>query len=299
MAQALTWSGKDVQLAEVELQLGGLRCEEDGGTPILRTSVLTHIAWVPPEWREAAEAVLEGLSERHPSRTLILFPVPASDRDAIDAEVSVEAYELPGLERQIATEVVRLWLHDGRTRAPASVVLPLVIPDLPVFVRWRGQPEFYGGPFEQLADVADRLVVDSSEWPDLPGAYGTLAEFFDRVALSDIAWARTERWRYGFAQRWPEVANGRSLRVEGPRAESLLLTGWLCDRLGQGIALEQEPAERIEAVALDGESIDPGPEEPKSPSDLLSDQLEIFGRDRIYENAVRVTGSLGAQLEKR
>jgi hypothetical protein len=298
VAQALTWRGEDVRLAEVELQLGGLRFEEDGGSPILRTSVLTHIAWVPPEWREAAEAVLEGLSERHPSRSLILFPEPGSDRDAIDAEVSVEAYDLPGLERQIATEVVRLWLHDGRTRAPASIVLPLVIPDLPVFVRWRGQPEFFGGPFEQLADVADRLVVDSGEWPDLPGAYGTLGEFFDRVAVSDIAWARAERWRYGLAQRWPEAANGRSLRVRGPHAESLLLTGWLRDRLGQEIALEHEPAERIETVALDGEPVDPGLEEPKSPSDLLSDQLEIFGRDRIYESAVRATASLEAELEK-
>lgn len=282
----MSWRGTDVSLAEVERQLGSLRCEENGGRTILRASVLTHIAWVPPEWREAAEAVLEGLGERHPSRTLILYPDPDSDRDAIDAEVSVEAYDLPGAERQIATEVVRLWLHDGRTRAPASIVLPLVISDLPVFLRWRGRPGFFDGPFEQLTDVADRLVVDSSEWAEPAEALATLAEFFDRVAVSDIAWARIERWRHALAHRWPGIADAQNLRVVGPDADGLLLAGWLRERLGNEIALEHEPAGEIEEVALDGEGVEPAGWEPKSPSDLLSEQLEIFGRDRTYERAV-------------
>ena len=288
VASALTWKGKDVALAEVERRLTAFRQSElEGGTaPVLRTSVLTHCAWVPPDWRKAAEAVLEGLGERHPSRTIVLYPEPDSRRDAIDAEVSVEAFELPELERQVATEVVRLWLHDGRTDAPASIVLPLLIADLPVFLRWRGQPEFYAGPFEQLADVVDRLVVNTTEWPDLPGAYGSLAEFFDRVAVSDIVWARTERWRQGIARLWPGVAQVESIRVEGPEAAGLLLAGWLRSRLARQVALEHVERDDLEAVAVDGTAVEPAPEEPKSPSDLLSDQLEIFGRDRIYEQAV-------------
>jgi hypothetical protein len=288
VAETLSWRGDDVALAEVERALGELRCadSDQDGVPDLRTSVLTHIAWVPLEWREAAEDVLEGLGERHPSRTIVLFPDPDATRDAIDAEVEVETFQLPGLERHVATEVVRLWLHDGRTRAPASIVLPLLISDLPVFLRWRGQPAFYEPPFEDLADVADRLVVDSREWPDLPAAYGVLAEFFDRAAVSDIAWARTARWREGIAGLWPRVAELRHVRVRGPRADSLLLVGWLSARLGRQLELQHEPGEELELVAVDGDEVVPGRVEPKSPSDLLSDQLEIFGRDRIYEQAV-------------
>jgi hypothetical protein len=289
--QALTWRGEDVRLSEVERHLAALR-SENGGVPNMRTSVLTHIAWVPPEWREAAESVLEGLGERHPSRTLILFPEPDSTRDAIDAEVAVETFSVPALEQSVATEIVRLWLHNGRTRAPASVVLPLVISDLPVFLRWRGQPEFFAGPFEQLTEVADRLVVDSSEWPDLPAAYQSLTEFFDRVAVSDIAWARTDPWRLALAGLWPGIAEIKALHVRSPRAEALLLAGWLRARLGRDVGLEHDPADDLTAVAVDGEPVEPAPDEPKSPSDLLSDQLEIFGSDRIYEDAVR--GSLAA-----
>jgi glucose-6-phosphate dehydrogenase-like protein OpcA len=291
VAQALTWKGENVRLAEVERQLVGLRGDGDGAAPSLRTSVLTHVAWVPPQWRAAAEAVLEGLGERHPSRSLILFPDPESDRDAIDAEVLIETFTVPDLERNVATEVVRLWLHDGRARAPASIVLPLVIADLPVFLRWRGQPEFYAGPFEHLTDVVDRLIVDSTEWPELPRAYAQLSEFFERVAVSDIAWARTARWREGVARLWPGIAEARTLRVNGPQAEALLLVAWLRSRLKHEFELEHEPADSLSALAVDGEEVEPGPEEPKSPSDLLSDQLEIFGRDRVYEEAVKTAGA--------
>ena len=69
---------------------------------------------------------------------------------------------------------------------------PLFLPDLPVFLRWRGVPPYGDPAFEGLIDVVDRLIVDSTEWADLPSPYGGLAEVFDRVVVSDIAWARTE-----------------------------------------------------------------------------------------------------------
>jgi hypothetical protein len=56
--------------------LASLRSDPDSGAPYQRTSVMTHTAWVPEEWVEAAEDVLGGLAERHPSRTIVLFPHP-------------------------------------------------------------------------------------------------------------------------------------------------------------------------------------------------------------------------------
>ena len=58
-----------------------------------------------------------------------------------------------------------------RASAPASVVQPLFLPDLPVFLRWRGVPTFGGDAFESLVDVVDRLIVDSTEWPELPNIH--------------------------------------------------------------------------------------------------------------------------------
>ena len=93
----------------------------------------------------------------------------------------------------MSTEVIEVRLHGDRARAPASVVLPLTLPDLPVFLRWRGRPPFGADELEQLVDVVDRLIVDSREWPDAPGCYRRLVPYFERVAVSDIVWTRTQR----------------------------------------------------------------------------------------------------------
>ena len=164
--------------------------------------------------------------------------------------------------------------------------MPLLIADLPVFVRWRGIPEF-DEVFDEIVDVVDRLIVDSTEWPadDLERSYGELAKRFDRTVISDIAWERTERWRRELAGAWPFEA--REISVTATRAQALLLAGWLRSRLGHAVAVEHEPADVLTSVYVDGKAIDAPPGEPPPPSELLSDQLERFTRDPIYEAAAR------------
>jgi glucose-6-phosphate dehydrogenase assembly protein OpcA len=271
-------------IAQIEHELGELREASTGpGGPTQRTSVMTHLAWVPPDWAEAAERTLAGLAERHPSRTILLFPRPDDD-DALDMDAAVECFAFG--ERAVCTEVIRVRLCGGRARHPASVVAPLLVADLPVFGRWRGLPAF-DEVFDELAGVVDRLIVDSTEWPaeTLEEAYGRLAGRFDLAAVSDIAWARTERWRGELAAAWPFEA--REISVRATRAQALLLAGWLRSRLGHDVALEHEPADALTAVYVDGEAIDAPPGEPPPAPDLLSDELDRFSRDPVYEAAVR------------
>ena len=194
MAAALTWAEQGVRLGDVESALARLRVEAAQDQPSMRTSVLTHIAWVPAEWAEQARAALSGMDERHPSRTILLFPEPDAGEGRIDAAVSLETYEIPGSNRRIVSEVIELELRGPRAKAPASIVQPLLITDLPVFLRWRGLPAWGAPELDQLLEVADRLIVDSTEWDELPHAYRRLSEIFSRVVVSDIAWERTARW---------------------------------------------------------------------------------------------------------
>jgi hypothetical protein len=290
VAQALTeeWKGEDCSLSDVESALARLResAVRDGAPPSLRTSVMTHVVWAPEEWLDKARATLAGMAERHPSRTIMLVPDPDAET-GIDANVSLECYAVPGVEREICSEVVELRLRGQPAKAPASVVAPLLVADLPVFLRWRGRPPYGDGAFEEMVDLVDRLVVDSTEWPDLPDAYAGLAERFDRVAASDIAWARTSRWRRQLASLWPGIADVERIRVRGTAAQAHLLAGWLRSRLDRSVALDHESADRLEGVDVDGEPAPFPPGDPPHPSDLLSDELERFGRDRIYEAAGR------------
>ena len=281
MAKALA------SIAEIDRQLGKLRLDPASGEPFQRTSVMSHVAWVPEAWVEAAEDVLAGLAERHPSRTIVLIPEPDAD-DGLDASVEVDCFP-SGEGRQVCTETIRLRLSGNRAQAPASVVEPLLLPDLPAFLRWRGLPPFGERPFEQLVDTVDRLIVDSTEWPGLPEAYERLAGIFDRVAVSDIAWARTSRWRPHLATLWPGIAKVSQMKVTGTEAQAHLLAGWLRSRLGREIELQHEPADRLTGVELDGEPVAFPPGDPPKPADVLSDELERFTRDRVYEDAVRAT----------
>ena len=268
------WADECVSVSEVEQALIGLRLRRGFvGKRNLRTTVLTHIAWVPGEWQEAATETLAGMAEAHPSRTILLIPEPDAP-DGIAARAMLECYEVPFSDRHLCNEVVELRLRGNRAQAPASVVLPLLLPDLPVFLRWRGRPPFATDQFRQLVDLVDRLIVDSAEWPDVPGAYEELDDVFAKAAISDIAWRRTLPWREALARAWPDLPD----RVAGPPAEASLVAGWLRARAGVEVAVE--PADELPYT----ERVDA--------SDLLSDELDVFGRDPIYEDSVRSAGRL-------
>ena len=204
-AETQEWTGEAATIAEIERELGDLRRAASGerGSPTLRTSVMTHLAWVPEEWLGAALETLAGLAERHPSRTIILVPDPDAPRSALDAEVSLRCFPLDEREREVCSEVIQLRLRGGRAKAPASVVMPLLISDLPVFCRWRGQPPFGAPEFEQLVD------------------------------------------------------------------------------------LDHEPADEIERIAINGEELQTPPRKRRDASDLLSEELDRFTRDRVFEAAAR------------
>jgi len=284
------WTGENVTIAEIERELARLRYETSqySSQPNLRTSVMTHIAWAPPEWQHAAEETLAGMAERHPSRTLLLVPRP-DEEDGLDAQLSIRCFPIG--DRAVCGEVIELILRGDRASAPASIVLPLLISDLPVFMRWRGEPDWESAEFEQLLAIVDRLIVDSTEWPDLPAAYGRLAGLFDQVVVSDIAWERTERWRSLLASLWPGIRDVRSIRVHGTPAQGYLLAGWLSSRLGHVVDVEVDVHEKLEGIDLDGEAAAFPPGKPPQASDVLSAQLDRFGRDPVYEDAVRAAAT--------
>jgi hypothetical protein len=274
VTQVEGWADECASIAEIEDALLELRMRVGrGGVPDLRTSVLTHIAWVPEEWQAAATQTLAGLGEQHPSRTLLLFPAPEK-ADCLAARVFLECHPVEGDARQLCNEVIELRIEGARTLAPASIVTPLLLPDLPVFLRWRGRPPFRTDQFRQMLELVDRLVVDSAEWPDLPGAYAELDEFLEAAAVSDIAWRRTLPWRRALARNWPEVPE----RIAAPVAEAALVAGWLRSRAG------------IEIPVEDSDQLPYAPD--SSASALLSAELEVFARDPVYEQAARTAGRL-------
>jgi hypothetical protein len=79
--------------------------------------------------------------------------------------------------------------------------------------------------------------------------------------------------------------------VTGPRADALLLAGWLRSRLGREVELVHRSGDELTRIAVDGEAVRTPLGPPPTPSDLLSAELDDFGRDAIYEAALRAAAA--------
>lgn len=272
-------------VADIERNLTRLRAEqENDGVPGLRTSTMTHLVWAPPRWLARAQGVLAGLAERHPARTIFLVPEPGK-ADGIVGHASVKDFPV-GDGREVLSEVIELHLRGRVADHPASVVLPLLISELPVFCRWRGEPAWGSPALVELSSVCDRFVIDSNEWTGHERAYAELASRLDGPVVSDLAWRRTLPWRARLAELWPGIGNAKRLRIEGPKADALLLHAWLCSRLRTGIRLVQSPAEGVAGIQVDGVEVAPPFTDRPTGSQLLSAELDTLARDPVYEAAV-------------
>ena len=204
---------------------------------------MTHLAWVPEEWEDAAEETLAGLAERHPSRTILLFPRPDDD-DALE-HGRARSSASPFGDQSVCAEVIRVRLCGERARHPASVVCRCSIPTCRsscAGAGCRGSTTCS----TSSSDVVDRLIVDSTEWPSdsfVSSAMRSSRSGSTAPSISDIAWERTERWRRELALAWPFEA--REISVTATRAQALLLAGWLRSRLGHDVEVEHEPADSL------------------------------------------------------
>jgi len=155
-----------------------------------------------PEVAERCAAVIDHLTGRHPSRTLIILSADPDGPSWIDAEVQAHCM----LPRPDAAETCaeRIYLKAGGEsgRHLAAIVAPLLIHDLPVTVWWPGDPPFGSVTARDILTLADRIVVDGSSWSgDGLDRLRQVAGLVDNpnLALCDFALIRQSRWREAIA----------------------------------------------------------------------------------------------------
>ncbi|MFW6075705.1 MAG: glucose-6-phosphate dehydrogenase assembly protein OpcA, partial [Chloroflexota bacterium] len=118
------------------------------------------------------------------------------------------------------------------------------IGELPTFAIWYGEAEIFSDYFRRIADVVDRLVIDSERFRRPLAALRDYASFLNSEGIqcigSDIAWSRILTWRELIAQSFdvPAVASLAPYinRIEiafdpGAEASAILLSSWLLARL--------------------------------------------------------------------
>lgn len=144
-------------------------------------------------------------------------------------------------------EEIRLVTPRALLPHAVSSMVRLCVPNLPVVCWWPGQIDVDGRLFQALAEIADRLVIDSGRQADpiagLLAVARVLETWQESVALTDLSWVGLTRWRLAIAEQF-DVAADRELldlvdrlSVEYERdsrpatVQSLLLVGWIASRL--------------------------------------------------------------------
>jgi len=158
---------------------------------------------------ERVAAIVEGLSGRHPSRTLIVTPADPDGPAWLDAQIQAHCVLPSDAAPETCSELVYLTLGGESGQHLSGTVAPLLIHDLPVTVWWPGEPHFESRSARELLPMADRVLVDGSGWSGdgVPGltAMAALPARFD-VEIADFAMLRQARWREAIASTFDRPA---------------------------------------------------------------------------------------------
>lgn len=199
--------------------------------------VLTLVIVVPDSEAEAALAAAKAASREHPSRLLGVVLGSVRGRSRIDAEIRAGS--------GTSGELALIRLSGEVARHPASVVLPLLLPDSPVVVWWPTD-----APAEPAADPLGRLgnrrITDAAAV-----STGKAKAMLTQCSAyapgnTDLAWTRITPWRALLAAALDQ-SPGRVTRITitseriSPSAD--LLAAWLADRL-------KAPVERHRAAGV-------------------------------------------------
>ncbi|HEY1479334.1 MAG TPA: glucose-6-phosphate dehydrogenase assembly protein OpcA [Gaiellales bacterium] len=313
-----------VTLSTIEATLADLREHETFGTGRgVRTHMLDLVVFC--DQRAQAEQMVEvvaSLPHSRPSRAIIALGLD-DDSDVV-ADARVFCTPVPGGSTgvQVCSEIVSLESGQGGVALP-SLIAGLLLPDLPVFLHWRAEPDASRIVLSRLWELATRVVVDSTAIPRSLDALTSMIQRQPDRSVTDLSWTKITGWREAVARAFDNAENASALahltdleiaHVGASDAQARLLAGWLSARTGRTPELSIVSTEdadmrdgsltRVELTCA-GERyrvtrVEEGTglvEAPRLPEHhvplrvpplrgLLAQELEFLGRDRIFEQAV-------------
>ena len=234
--------GGRMSVGQIERELGKLRTNDDG-TLALRSSVLNLIVVTDEESAQEITDSVSKLAGRHPARAVVFISDPEGESN-VEVGLSAFCHARGGGGAQVCAEQVTVHAEGPPAMHLESLAGPLLIPDLPVFLWYPGEFSPRSLEFAAMADLADRIIVDSaaSESPEAClREIAALVEDPEMPAIGDLQWVGLSPWRSLLADTFdaPEragdlekIESAEVLYAPGGENRVLLLVGWLASTLG-------------------------------------------------------------------
>lgn len=204
--------------------------------------------------------LLDEITTRHPCRAILAIARPAA-QPTLEAWVSARCHVSDSkTKKQICCEQITVRGEGVGHKEIASVVVPLLVSDLRVYLWWNA-PGLDRVKMEPFLNAADRLVVDSGTQDDNELFFAGLLDIIKerpnqagqgRVQCSDLNWRRSLPWReaiaLSFDRRHSDLSpdylsgitdveirygtqDGDGVDGIGLINQSLLVVAWLSSRL--------------------------------------------------------------------
>jgi glucose-6-phosphate dehydrogenase assembly protein OpcA len=254
-----------VDVAKIERELSRLwdsagNKEESSWTPVVRACALNVVLLCDEGKNERMfENLLAEITLRHPCRA-ILAVIAAAQVEAVEAWVTAHCHFLPGrLDKQMCCEQITVkWSGQSfKSEGLASVVTPLVIPELPSWL-FAGSNHLTRAVVEPFLAYLDHLLIDSrfSDEEDnaelcgerlkmLASKWQIALDLADRAVVVDLAWLTLSAWRKAIALAFDDtdvsikpsrlqVVKTITINYGGDNngfSQALLLASWLTSRI--------------------------------------------------------------------
>ena len=219
---------------------------DDGSAEaVLKASTLNLIIYTQQaeKYREVVDQIDQIISH-HPGRIIVIY-VSKDDREEINARLSAYFQEFRSAPKQIIAEVIMLETGRRGFQHLAGAVLPLLLPDLPVYFWCTFSCVLIHPHLKPLFRYTDRLIVSTEpEYKsprELAQALETIIGLEQECGISDLNWSKLTPWREAVAQFF-DREKGRAYLHRLSEVEivhsgahlsthALLLAGWLSSGL--------------------------------------------------------------------
>jgi glucose-6-phosphate dehydrogenase assembly protein OpcA len=234
-------AGGRMSVGQIERELAKLRTNDDG-TLALRSSVLNLIVVTDEASADEITDSVSKLAGRHPARAVVLIADPEGEWNV---DVGLSAFcNVRGGGAQVCAEQVTIHAEGPPAMHLESLSGPLLVPDLPVFLWYPGEFSPRSVGFAAMADLADRIIVDSAASESHEACLreiAALTEDPEMPAIGDLQWVGLSPWRSLLADTFDapervgylqEIERAEVLYAPGGENRALLLVGWLACSLG-------------------------------------------------------------------
>src|SRR5215218_3435669 len=227
-----------MSVEQIERELGQLRMNEDG-TLGLRASVLNLIVVTDEESASDVTQSVSNIAGRYPSRAILLISDPEEAETNLEIQLAAFCNVRGEGGAQVCAEQITIHAEGPPAEHLESLAGPLLISDLPVFLWYPGPFSPSSVEFAGMADLADRIIIDSAAAGDCEISLREIAELLEKEeapSVGDLQWVQLSPWRslvaelFDSPERVGELERLRGIEIlHAPDGEcrALLFTGWV------------------------------------------------------------------------